>query len=61
MQTVEPFFFNQFNNSKLGGSTVQSSADIVIQNRRISQSELSTINIRDVVNIIALHSAACMG
>ena len=33
---------------------VPSSADIVLQNRRISQSETSTINICDVVNIIAL-------
>ena len=30
----------------------QSSADIVIQNRRISQSETSAKTIRDVVNII---------
>ena len=30
---------------------VPSSADVVLQNRRISQSETSTINICDVVNI----------
>ena len=32
---------------------VPSSADIVVQNRRISQSETSTINICDVVNAMA--------
>ena len=36
---------------------VPSSADIVLQNRRISQSETSTINICDVVNTMA-HAAA---
>ena len=36
---------------------VPSSADIVFQNRRISQSETSTINICDVVNTMALQQA----
>ena len=36
---------------------VPSSADIVLQNRRISQSETSTINICDVVNTMALQHA----
>ena len=36
---------------------VPSSADILLQNRRISQSETSTINICDVVNTMA-HAAA---
>ena len=40
---------------------VPSSADIVIQNRRISQSETSTINIRDVVNTMALQHARVSG
>ena len=35
---------------------VPSSADIVLQNSRISQSETSTINICDVVNIALQHS-----
>ena len=34
---------------------VPSSADIVIQNRRISLSETSTINIYDVVNTMAIN------
>ena len=38
--------------SKLGESMVASSADIVIQNRRISLSETYARTIRDVVNII---------
>ena len=36
---------------------VPSSADMITQNRRISQSETRTINICDVVNIIALQHA----
>ena len=36
---------------------VPSSADIVLQNRRISQSETSTINICDVVNTMARAAA----
>ena len=40
---------------------VPSSAVIVLQNRRISQSETSTINICDVVNIIALQHARVSG
>ena len=36
---------------------VPSSADSVIKNRRISQTETSTINICDAVNIIALQHA----
>ena len=36
---------------------IASSADIVLQNRRINQSETSTINICDVVNTMA-HAAA---
>ena len=36
---------------------VPSSADIVLQNRQISQSETSTINICDVVNTMALQHA----
>ena len=36
---------------------VPSSADIV-QNRRISQSETSTLNICDVVNTMAVNGAA---
>ena len=36
---------------------VPSSADIVLQNHRISQSETSTLNIWDVVNTIALQHA----
>ena len=38
-----------------------SSADIVLQNCRISQSETSTINICDVVNIMALQHARVSG
>ena len=40
---------------------VPSSADIVLQNCRIGQSETSTINICDVVNIIALQRAWVSG
>ena len=40
---------------------VPSSADIVLQNRRISQSETSTINICDVVTIMALQRARDSG
>ena len=40
---------------------VPSSADIVIQNRRTSQSETSAITIRDVVNIILLQRARLSG
>ena len=36
---------------------VPSSADIVIQNRRMSQSETSAITVRDVVNIISSQRA----
>ena len=36
---------------------VPSSADIILQNRRISQTETSTINICDVVNTMG-HAAA---
>ena len=45
---------------KLGESMVPYSADIVIKNRRISQSETSARRIRDVVNIILLYTA-CTG
>ena len=38
-----------------------SSADIVLQNSRISQSETSTIHICDVINIIALQHARVSG
>ena len=40
---------------------VPSSIDIVIQNRRISDSETSTIHVCDVVNIIALQHARVSG
>ena len=40
---------------------VSSSADIVLQNCRISQSESSTINICDVVNIMALQHVRVSG
>ena len=40
---------------------VLSSADIVLQNRRIRQSETSTINICNVVNIMALQHARVSG
>ena len=40
---------------------VPSSTDIILQNRQISQSETSTINICDVVNIIALRHAQLSG
>ena len=40
---------------------VPSSADIVLQNRRISQSKTGTMNICDVVNIIALQHARVTG
>ena len=41
---------------------VPSSADIVLQNRRISQSETSTMNICDVVNTMTVNgAAACAG
>ena len=40
---------------------VPSSADIVLQNRRISKSETYTINICDVVNIMALQHARVSG
>ena len=36
---------------------VPPNSDIVLQNRRINHSETSTINICDVVNIIALQHA----
>ena len=39
---------------------IQSSADIVLQNRRISQSE-TTINICDVVNTMAMQHARVSG
>ena len=47
--------------SELGESMVPSSAEIVIKNRRISQSETSAIAIRDVVNIILLQRALVSG
>ena len=40
---------------------VPSSADIVLQNRRISESETSTINICDGVNTMALQHARVSG
>ena len=40
---------------------VPSSADIVLHSRQISQSERSTINICDVVNIMALQHARVSG
>ena len=40
---------------------VSPSADIVLQNRRISQSETSNLNICDMVNIIALQHARVSG
>ena len=40
---------------------VPSSADIILQNHRISQSETSTLNIRDVVNTMALRHARVGG
>ena len=40
---------------------VPSSADIVIKNRSISQSEISTINICDIVKTMALQNARVSG
>ena len=40
---------------------VPSSADIALQNRRISQSETILINIYDVVNTMALQHARVSG
>ena len=47
--------------SKLGESMFSSSAYIVLQNRRISQSETSTISICEVVNIIELQHVRVSG
>ena len=40
---------------------VPPSADIIIQNRRISQSETSAVTIGDVVNIYSLQHALVRG
>ena len=51
------FVINLTSISQLVESMVPSSADNVLQNGRISQSGTSTINICDVVNIVAMQHA----